>query len=160
MTTNARYVHTNLIAQDWKRIAQFYETVFGCTPVPPERDLRGQALDDATGVLSAHIQGIHLRLPGGGAEGPTLEVFQYDTLDDRAETSVNRPGYAHIAFAVDNVEVARETVLAAGGGEVGKLVSHEVSGVGTITFAYLTDPEGNIIEVQSAEGSALDTPGT
>ena len=146
---NARYVHTNLVARDWKRIARFYETVFGCTPVLPERDLAGQALDDATGIRSAHIQGIHLRLPGGGAEGPTLEVFQYDTVDVGAEPSINRPGYAHIAFAVDNVYAAREAVLAAGGGEVGKVVSHEVSGVGTITFAYLTDPEGNIIEVQS-----------
>lgn len=42
-------------------------------------------------------------------------------------------------------------MLAAGGGEVGKVVSNDVGGVGRITFAYLTDPEGNIIEVQSRE---------
>ena len=151
MPTNARYVHTNLIARDWKRLAQFYVTVFGCTPVPPERDLAGQALDDATGIPSAHICGIHLRLPGCGEEGPTLEVFQYENSDESVQTSVNRPGFGHIAFAVDDVQVAREAVLAAGGGEVGKLVSHEVAGVGTITFAYMTDTEGNIIEIQSLD---------
>ena len=149
MATKARYVHTNLIALDWKKIARFYETVFGCKPVLPERDLKGKPLDDATGLSAARIRGIHLRLPGCGEDGPTLEVFQYDALDDQMETSVNRPGYSHIAFAVDDVETAREAVLAAGGGEVGRVVSHEVAGVGTITFAYLTDPEGNIIEVQS-----------
>jgi predicted enzyme related to lactoylglutathione lyase len=155
MEAKARYVHTNLVARDWRSLADFYELVFGCIPVLPERDLAGQPLDDATGLQSAHIRGIHLRLPGGGDEGPTLEVFQYDTVEERAETSVNRPGYAHIAFAVENVEETRQAVLAAGGGEVGRVVSHDVAGVGTITFAYLTDPEGNIVEVQ-----ALDQVGT
>jgi catechol-2,3-dioxygenase len=28
------------------------------------------------------------------------------------------------------------------------VVSVEVAGAGSITFAYLTDPEGNIVEVQ------------
>jgi predicted enzyme related to lactoylglutathione lyase len=151
MVENVRYVHTNLVAEDWKKVARFYETVFGCIRVLPERDLAGPALDEATGIRSAHIRGVHLRLPGGGPDGPTLEVFQYDAHGDRAETSVNRPGYAHIAFAVDDVEATRAAVLEAGGGEVGRVVSHEVHGVGWITFAYLTDPEGNIVEVQSAE---------
>src|SRR5678815_5648625 len=29
-----RYVHTNLIARDWRALARFYEDVFGCVPVP------------------------------------------------------------------------------------------------------------------------------
>jgi predicted enzyme related to lactoylglutathione lyase len=148
MTVNARYVHTNLIAQDWKRLAQFYERVFGCTPVPPERELAGQWLEDGTGVPGAEIRGIHLRLPGYGDAGPTLEVFQYNRQEQRPETAINRPGFAHIAFAVDDVEAAKEAVLAAGGGTVGQVVSLEVPGAGTVTFVYLTDPEGNILELQ------------
>jgi predicted enzyme related to lactoylglutathione lyase len=148
MTVNARYVHTNLIAQDWKRLAQFYERVFGCTPVPPERELAGQWLEDGTGVPGAEIRGIHLRLPGYGDEGPTLEIFQYNRQEQRPETAINRPGFAHIAFAVDDVEAAKEAVLAAGGGTVGQVVSLEVPGAGTVTFVYLTDPEGNILELQ------------
>jgi predicted enzyme related to lactoylglutathione lyase len=38
MIKNAKYVHTNLIAKDWKRLSGFYETVFGCVAVAPERD--------------------------------------------------------------------------------------------------------------------------
>ena len=148
MTANARYVHTNLIAQDWKRLAQFYEQVFGCTPVPPERKLAGQWLEDGTGVPGAEIRGIHMRLPGYGDKGPTLEIFQYNRQEQRPETAINRPGFAHIAFAVDDVEAAKEAVLAAGGGTVGQVVSLEVPGAGTVTFAYLTDPEGNILELQ------------
>jgi predicted enzyme related to lactoylglutathione lyase len=148
MTVNARYVHTNLIAQDWKRLAQFYERIFGCTPVPPERELAGQWLEDGTGVPGAEIRGIHLRLPGYGDEGPTLEIFQYNRQEQPPETAINRPGFAHIAFAVDDVEAAKEAVLAAGGGTVGQVVSLEVPGAGTVTFVYLTDPEGNVLELQ------------
>ena len=45
MIEGARYGHTNLIAEDWRALAQFYEQQFGCTPVPPERDLKGRDLE-------------------------------------------------------------------------------------------------------------------
>jgi len=61
---------------------------------------------------------------------------------------LNRPGLAHLAFEVDDVEAARDAVLAAGGGRFGDLVTAEIAGAGRITFIYLTDPEGNIIELQ------------
>jgi predicted enzyme related to lactoylglutathione lyase len=151
VTINTRFVHTNLVARDWQRLARFYEQVFGCTPVPPERDLSGRWLEDATGITDAHIRGIHLRLPGHGDGGPTMEVFQYDSEEEGLAPAANRPGFGHIAFAVDDVEATRQAVLAAGGGELGKVVSVEVAGAGAISFAYLTDPEGNIVEVQRWE---------
>ena len=49
MTINARYVHTNLIARDWRALARFYQDVLGCMPVPPERDLSGPDIDAGTG---------------------------------------------------------------------------------------------------------------
>ena len=148
MSLNAKYTHTNIVAQDWKRLAQFYEQLFDCVPVPPERDLSGPWLDAGTGLPDAHIRGIHLRLPGGGENGPTLEIFQYNREEPRPATAINRPGLAHLAFAVADVEAARQAVLDAGGTAVGDLVSLEVAGVGRVTFAYVTDPEGNIIELQ------------
>ena len=148
MTLNAQFVHTNLIAQDWQKLAQFYEQVFGCRPVPPERNMEGDWLEAATGVPGAQIQGIHLRLPGHGDQGPTLEIFQYKPQEHALETAVNRPGLAHIAFSVDDVEAAVDAILAAGGRTVGETVSREIEGAGVITFAYVTDPEGNVIELQ------------
>ena len=144
-----RFVHTNLIAQDWIRLVRFYEHVFECAPVLPERALSGKWLEDSTGVREAEICGVHLRLPGWGSEGPTLEILQYNRLAQRPETAANRPGWGHLAFAVDDVRAARERVIAAGGGVVGDVVTTEILGAGTITFAYVTDPEGNIIELQS-----------
>jgi catechol 2,3-dioxygenase-like lactoylglutathione lyase family enzyme len=152
MSFNARFVHINLIALDWRRLARFYEQVFGCSPVPPERNLSGEWLEAATGVPGAEIQGVHLPLPGYDDSGPTLEVFQYNRQKDAVETAVNRLGYGHIAFAVDDMEAAVDALLAAGGDTIGEIVSLEISGAGQITFAYVADPEGNVIELQRWAG--------
>jgi len=144
----ARFVHTNIIAQDWRKLAQFYEQVFGCTSVPPERHLSGRWLEDATRVSGVEIEGVHLCLPGYGGRGPTLGIFQYNHQQEPQETAINRPGFAHIAFAVNDVGAARDAVVAASGGVVGELVSVDIPGAGTIAFVYATDPEGNVIELQ------------
>ena len=148
MTNGARFVHTNLVARDWRKLARFYQEVLGCEPVPPERNLSGAWLEAATGIPNAQIQGIHLRLPGYGDGGPTLEVFQYNNQLEPPATAVNRPGFGHIAFAVDDVQAAHHAVLTAGGSAVGKIQSLEIPDVGRITFAYMADPEGNVIELQ------------
>jgi predicted enzyme related to lactoylglutathione lyase len=148
MALSAKYVHTNLIALEWKKLADFYQTVFGCIPVPPERNLKGPTIDSATGLLDAHITGMHLRLPGWGDQGPTLEIFSYSPEMDPSPIAINRPGFGHIAFQVDDVESAKVITLASGGKMVGELVRVQV-GEKFVTFCYLTDPEGNIIELQS-----------
>ena len=78
MSMPIKYVHTNLIARDWRKLSEFYIQVFGCMPVFPERNMKGNWLDRGTGIENVHIQGIHLRLPGHGPTGPTLEIFQYN----------------------------------------------------------------------------------
>jgi predicted enzyme related to lactoylglutathione lyase len=148
VTVQARFVHTNIVARDWQKLAAFYEQVLGCVPVPPERELSGQWLEDATAVPAAEIRGVHLRLPGYGSDGPTLEIFEYNPQREPRKPAINRPGLAHIAFAVGDVKVAQDAVIAAGGGAVGQIVSVDIPGAGEITFVYATDPEGNILELQ------------
>jgi catechol 2,3-dioxygenase-like lactoylglutathione lyase family enzyme len=146
---NAKFGHVNVIARDWRALARFYEDVFGCKPVPPERDYRSRDLDAGTGLRNAHLTGMHLRRPGLGDNGPTLEIYSYDEFAPAATPAINRPGFAHIAFAVDDVERARSEVLAAGGNVVGDTVTLRIATGAKVTFCYLTDPEGNIIELQS-----------
>jgi glyoxylase I family protein len=149
MPLHARYVHTNLVASDWHALVEFYQRIFGCVAVPPERDLSGPIMEAGTGVPGAHLRGIHLHLPGYGDAGPTLEIFTYNPLEDRPATAVNRPGFGHIAFAVDDVQTAREAVLAAGGRSVGEVVTTSIATGARVTWCYVTDPEGNIIELQA-----------
>lgn len=145
----ARYVHTNLIAKDWSALAAFYCAVFGCTPVPPERDYSGAALDAGTRLRGARLRGGHFRLPGYGEAGPTIEIYSYDQLAPRPATAVNRPGFGHIAFEVDDVERARAEVLAHGGAPVGEVVTLATATGARVTWCYVTDPEGNILELQA-----------
>jgi predicted enzyme related to lactoylglutathione lyase len=146
---DARFGHVNLVAADWRSLADFYQRVFGCVFVPPERDLSGPVLEAGTGIPGATIRGAHLRLPGLGQEGPTLEIFQYGSGPERPVTAINRPGFGHIAFAVSDVAAAREAVLAEGGGVVGEVVTTGTSDGRRVTWTYMTDPEGNILELQA-----------
>jgi predicted enzyme related to lactoylglutathione lyase len=140
-----RFAHVNVIAHDWRRLAGFYQTVFGCKPVPPERDQRGEWLDRVTGVPRTHIRGVHLRLPGGSA---TLEVYSYEAAVERPNIGPNTPGFSHIAFVVDDLVGTARQVTEQGGGEVGDVGEVSIDAVGRLKLQYLTDPEGNIIELQ------------
>lgn len=144
----ARFGHVNLIAADWRRVAKFYTEVFGCTPVPPERDLRGDELERGTGLPDANLTGVHLRLPGQGDAGPILEIFTYGENDPSTPPRPNRVGFGHIAFVVTDVSATRDAVLAAGGSQHGEIVTTR-AGERRVTWVYLRDPEGNLVEVQS-----------
>jgi predicted enzyme related to lactoylglutathione lyase len=146
---DARFGHVNLIARDWRALADFYIELFGCVLVPPERDYAGPDLERGTAVGGAALRGAHLRLPGHGPEGPTLEIYQFSSMPEAPPQIVNRPGFQHIAFAVPSVAAARSAVLAAGGGAVGEIVTLQAADGRYVTWTYLTDPEGNIIELQS-----------
>jgi predicted enzyme related to lactoylglutathione lyase len=146
-----KYVHTNIVAKDWEALARFYVEVFGCRPLMPERDLAGKWLDRLTGINGAHIWGVHLALPGyEEGQGPTLEIFQYNTDTGGTAPAIDRPGYAHIAFAVDDVQACVEDMIAHGGGLLGDIVETQV-GERTLTVAYAKDIEGNLVEVQKWE---------
>lgn len=145
---NITYRHTNLIAQDWRKLARFYQDVFGCVPVPPARKQSGAWLEQGTGVTDASLEGVHLRLPGHGESGPTLELFQYEEMEDKPAPAANRQGYGHVAFEVDDVAEMRKWILDHGGRDLGEIAETDVPGVGRLVFTYMTDPEGNILEIQ------------
>jgi len=149
MIDGARYVHTNLVARDWRSLAEFYKSVFGCIAVPPERDYSGSDLEAGTAIKGARLQGVHLRLPGCGPNGPTLEIYTYSELTDGPKSAINRPGFGHLAFEVPSVPEARKQVLQSGGTAIGEVVSLVTAAGAEVTWCYVTDPEGNALELQS-----------
>ena len=146
----ARYVHTNLIADDWRALSRFYVEVFGCVPVPPERSYSGADLETGTDLPGVGLSGVHLRLPGLGPDGPTLEIFQYESQSPRSAFAVNQPGFTHLAFSVDDVPRAQAEVLEAGGSAVGEIVVVEKPDGERVEWCYVRDPEGNMIELQAS----------
>ncbi len=143
-----RYAHVNIVARDWKALAEFYKQVFDCHEVPPARDHHGPWVERLTGVPGARVRGIHLRVPGWGEEGPTIEIFQYDPPGPAGEKQIHRQGLAHLAFVVPDLERSRQQILSLGGGQLGTVETIQIPDWGTLTLVYMTDPEGNIVELQ------------
>ena len=144
-----RFAHTNIAAKDWKRLSDFYVKVFNCVKKVPERNLSGDWLDQATGLTNARLAGIHLLLPGYGTNGPTLEIFTYESTHASELAMANNTGYTHIAFEVEDVETTLNHALSNGAELLGKVTEKIIENVGALKFVYFRDPEGNIIEIQS-----------
>jgi catechol 2,3-dioxygenase-like lactoylglutathione lyase family enzyme len=148
----ARFGHVNVTSADWRRLATFYQELFGCELVPPERDYRGPELQSATGVAGAHLTGAHLRLPGQGPNGPTIEIYQYDSVEPGRPPRVDRAGWGHVAFQVPDVPGAVEQVIASGGTRVGEVITSTTADSRKVTWCYAADPDGNILELQAWSG--------
>lgn len=146
-----RYVHTNIIAKDCEKLIEFYKNVLGCQSIGEKRNLRGEWLDQMTGVTNSHIVGEHLALPGYDGKHPTIEIFSYDQMKGTMIHEINAYGIAHLAFEVDNVEEVLDRILENGGRKVGELVHAVYEDGRKATFVYATDPEGNILELQTWE---------
>lgn len=70
-------------------------------------------------------------------------------MAETAPATASTKGFSHIAFRVENVDDTYERALAHGAGALGRITQKRIKGVGVLTFVYLRDPEGNIIEIQS-----------
>jgi predicted enzyme related to lactoylglutathione lyase len=146
-----KFAHVNLVARDLGRLVAFYETVFGCVRgvervyATPERSA---ALARGVGVAGLTLRGVHLVLPGHGAAGPTLELFQYEPPLERAPAPPHATGFGHVAFEVDDVEETTRAVVRAGGSLVGEAVTVPYPAGGSLTWRYVRDPEGNFVELQ------------
>lgn len=142
------YTHTNINAKDWRKLSKFYQDVFGCTPVGPMRDLHDPWFGNITGIPGAAVQGEHIALPGYPEGGPTLEIFTYNLPEGEHPAYINSYGFAHIAFAVDDVDAIFEAFVKAGGSAYGpKELAYYPKLDKTLTVIYAKDPEGNAVEL-------------
>jgi catechol 2,3-dioxygenase-like lactoylglutathione lyase family enzyme len=146
-----RFAHTNIAADNWKALADFYIEVFQCRVKPPERKLSGSWLDRATGLPNVKLEGVHLILPGYDDDGPTLEIFSYEDMQACEPCMPNRPGLTHIAFEVDDADRTLRQALEKGAQLLGDVSKMTVNGVCSLKFVYIRDPEGNIVEIQSSK---------
>jgi catechol 2,3-dioxygenase-like lactoylglutathione lyase family enzyme len=143
------YLHTNLTVRNIERMQEFYVAVFGCVPVRDIRQLTGKWIERITAVKEGEIKYVHLRFPGHGNTGPELELIQYLAPTKKFDITPDTYGFGHLSFGVKDVHGALNAVIKAGGGSIGEVVTVEVPNRGLLTEVYATDPEGNIIELQS-----------
>jgi predicted enzyme related to lactoylglutathione lyase len=148
MPLKIKYVHTNIVTKNWRKLADFYINVFDCKVVPPIRHYTGKGLDSAVKINHATLNGVHLRLPGYDKSGPTLEIFSYNPSLVKQKRKVNTPGITHIAFEVSDVYKVYKDVMKNGGKKVGEIITLKRSDGKKVMWCYVKDPEGNMIELQ------------
>jgi catechol 2,3-dioxygenase-like lactoylglutathione lyase family enzyme len=147
MALRAQFRHTNLIARDMDRLVAFYKNVFGFAEAGPERARSGEWLDRHTGLKDVELRVLHLRLPDAPPHATELEIISYRSLAPAVQPELNRPGFAHVCFGVDDVKAAYDAVMAAGGSPQGEIIKKTTPAGGMATAVYVRDPEGNIIEL-------------
>jgi catechol 2,3-dioxygenase-like lactoylglutathione lyase family enzyme len=139
-----KFSHVSIVARDTNRLADFYKEVFGCEDTEPRTSMSGEALSRGNGVPNAEIFAAWLSLPG--IDGPFLEIFEYKDTEDCPPPAVNRPGYGHIAFDVDDLQAVFDAVIAAGGSAQGEITAFE--GESPFSYVYMRDPEGNVLDLK------------
>lgn len=158
MASLTRYMHTSIVARDVKRLADFYEQTLGCVRVRPSQELSGDDMGRAVGLPFVRQRGEWLRLPG--VEGCILEIFEYAESEDRPTPSANRVGLNHTAFEVADVDATVEAIVEGGGEGLGEIIDLEFPDGGRLTYVFVRDPEGNLIELMQAPLDDADEPTT
>lgn len=148
MSLVIKYVHTNIVAKNWEKLAEFYIKVFDCKIVPPIRNYKCKDLDSAVKIKDVLLKGVHLKLPGYTETGPTLEIYSYKPSESKQNRKVNTPGITHLAFEVSDVHKAYKKVIQNGGKKIGKIITLTRLDGKKVTWCYIKDPEGNMIELQ------------
>lgn len=114
-----KYCHVCISCKDWRVISQFYQDVFECRPLDPQRSLTGEWTGRLLGGQAdenACIEGEHLVVPGYGDGGPTLEILSYKPRGNATTLNTYDFGFTHICFEVENdITETLEKFLAHGG---------------------------------------------
>jgi catechol 2,3-dioxygenase-like lactoylglutathione lyase family enzyme len=136
--------HIGLTVSDMDRAISFYEKVFGGSAVftfrlPLERvqSLLGTSRPDVEGMVT------WVRLPGAA-----LELFWFAPAKAAEPLLWNRPGCTHFALAVTGIQDWYARML---GFEVACLGAPRQHG--EAWFFYITDPDGNHIELIEASAN-------
>jgi catechol 2,3-dioxygenase-like lactoylglutathione lyase family enzyme len=145
--SSIRFAHVSIVACDWRLLAKFYEYVLGCELVVPYNIIDAERLERASGTPRG-LRGMHLRLPGHGKTGPTIDLFSYEEGPGAPVRERHAPGIAHLAFEVSDVQATCEFALEAGGRVLHGPTSENMPGLGKLTSAQVADPEGNVVELQ------------
>ncbi len=124
--------HAGLSVADLEASAAFYRRALGF-----EREVAFE--------LPGGIRGLMLRLPSGGR----LELFEHPSSDagltpESPLAALATRGYGHFAVGTPDIETVYARAVEAGAAEK---VSPRPSPEPGVLFAFVADPEGNLVEL-------------
>jgi catechol 2,3-dioxygenase-like lactoylglutathione lyase family enzyme len=146
-----RFDHTSFTVADIERAVAFWRDVMGFN-VADLSMREGEWLGTVVGVPGARCRIAHLH-----GHGTHLEFIQYLVRPgDDVTGPPNRPGTAHVAFVVEDIEAIAQRMLEAGASEQGRITRCTSGAAAGCRAVYLKDPNGIIVEL--VELPASDIP--
>ena len=142
--------HINIVVSDLEHSVRFYTEALGLKETRRAR-LTGDWIEAIVGLKGVEADVAFVQPIGGG---PRIELIQYRAPVGEEFAAHSRPnthGLRHIAFQIDDMEVTRKRLEAAGvqffGPPVevpGGVVEHDD---GRKSLCYFLDPDGVLLEL-------------
>jgi catechol 2,3-dioxygenase-like lactoylglutathione lyase family enzyme len=127
-----RLDHIGASVEDLDSAIAFFDSAFGFQP-----EVRFELPKDIRGAMLAHPDGSRLELFERPESKPGIRAA------DPLEAHATR-GYSHFALSAPDIDSVYERAIAAGARKVWEPQPSPEPGV---RFAYMTDPDGNLIEL-------------
>jgi catechol 2,3-dioxygenase-like lactoylglutathione lyase family enzyme len=145
--------HTSFTVADVERAVAFWRDVMGFAVA--DLSLReGEWLGAVVGVQGARCRIAHLH-----GHGTHLEFIQYlVSAGDDVTGPPNRPGTAHVAFVVEDIEAMAQRMLEAGASEQGRITRCTSGAAAGCLAVYLKDPNGIIVELVEQAAQISPSP--
>ena len=139
------FSHLAVAVTDLGRSARFYERAFGFRRAARSYVGTGPRLERVMELPGAHVDGLFLRHGGFLLE---LLAYRSSDPDARVPHAPDAIGFAHLSFVVDDIDSAFVRVGEAGGTvRPESRMSTAFGGGEPVAMAFVTDPDGNRIEL-------------
>ena len=136
------YDHTSFTVADIDRAVVFWRDVMGFA-LDDLSAREGDWLGSVVGVPGARCRIAHLH-----GHGLHLEFIQYlEPVGTDVTGPPHRPGTAHLAFLVEDIETAARRMLEGGASEQGRITRCSSGAAAGCLAVYLKDPNGIIVEL-------------
>ena len=136
------WAHTGLAVRDLEVASAFYQGAFGYEVVFRENGI-GREIADITGVEGQMCDLVQLLSPNSGH---VLELLQFHGFEaSEPATAPLRPGQAHVAFVVEDLEEALRHVRSLGATMIGTIAEFPEG-----RAVYCREPGGTFFELEEA----------
>lgn len=110
-----RFIHVNIISEDWKRTIGFYESICDSEWFGGMKDHSGGYKSKVIGIEGVHVVGQHLWLKGLGKGFPTLEIFSYSVPGNANACDENALGINAVGFVAEDRAKLADAIVKSGG---------------------------------------------
>jgi len=113
--TGLRFIHVNIITEDWRDLCDNYNTMFGSCDTGKIKDHLGDFKEAVIGVKGVHVIGKHILLPGFYKSYPTVEIFTYSIKGKEEVNTLNGLGLSAIGFKSNDLDKDKDIIENNGG---------------------------------------------